>query len=847
MATKNGGEESDLFPVVPDLPGTPSHEHALALPKRSITPRGPLFPNLGEAHRNITSRLAPNNPFRKLSSESPSSADITSQELSNPTAIDSPDSPETSGLLRRYASDHVPSFSSRSMAGRSLTDRKSNAKLSKENGVSNCETANTREDDDPEIDSNQGAQPHDSTRSTLSRIVGQYATNSSDCLLSSPLDCESAYTFEPLDRTQGAATRLGFRGEEQRVAERLNTKSGHERSSLSSGWITENDIETAIASDLSGPRSSSKFGDDWPQSFGLPRCRLSATAQLSPSPRVSSSDVSNGPGIERKRGIGASTQTEDARHSTRSLFPPPLRIASNRNERKDALILESTVTSDQGSSVGSGLGDASTDSNDDPFKYDNAQYRRIRQLSKEREVSCALRRLVPSDTCASDMLGTIEKSPRMTIESKDFGLELSKGRQEKHFEGIHQDGSFFDPVAFRALHGDKTHDQGSDFKVIISKISDTGNQNLEVTDSTFGLSIERHHKKSNRSPHDYAAEGDWVTEATSEADFDGALGNDPFTQGIKATGSSIADYSDDGYMAKFPKLGSREKILQHPTDVPNSYEMHDLRDARHAAHRLTSHQFPRFNGFGQNNSRFDPNLSRFTNAQSGLSNPFHRDYKRAEASSYFVYKTQGSARSKYEFCDSTSTYAPVVENRGGCETSGNMLSASTASVDTAELLADKADPFTTISDQTSMKGGGSIHMHKRDHSPHPAMLSIPNNSCRGSTSAATREPDDPTPLTASDYGEGPTPSSSKFSFKLLDLSEAQELQRLRRSSDDTNKTGSTAKYHRSFSDSSSRPSLTPLPRPSAAYMRRKSHVRKGSRLSSTFTPPAWRTREVDGK
>lgn len=845
MDASQAREEGDLFPFVLEPPGTPLQENTIACPKRSVTPRGPLFPNLDEAHRKITSRLALNNPFRKPSGESQSSTDIPLQELPSHTLTNRHDAAKGPGPLRRHVSDCSSPYSTRSMAGRSLTDRQSIAKSSN-TAADNCNHTSTPAENRRHLDQSHHRQHPDNTSSTLSRLVEHYATNSSNCLSSNIGSSELAYTFEPLDRAYGAATRLGFQGEENRISQWQTTQYHRMSSRHLENRLSQITNDTALASEASELQSSSQIESNWFKALDLSQCRVSITAQPSPSPRLCRINNIQSIDVDRVQENESSSHVKN--EPVRSLVPAPLRVLSNRDGEKAILLPANPFSSEVGSSLGSGLADASTDSNDDPFKYDNEEYRRIRQLGKEREVSCALRRLAPSDTHASGIVGSTTTSPRKTRAFHDYQEDMGEVSAQEHNENYRPEGSFFNPIAFRALHGDVAYDQNQDIKVKIRKSSKPDSRRSSRRSSTFGLSVERHHRDLNISPYDHVIEGDWVTEATSEVGFGGTAHNDPFSQGIKATGSSIADYSDNGYAAHCYSFGSREKILQHSSEGPNSYEMHDLQGTKQVD-LLPRRQFPRFNGFGKNNSRYNSNIPRPTDPQGIMSNPFRRDYARADASSYFAYKADVNTRSKYEFRDSTSTYTPhIVNNNNGASGAQEAPPyTSMCSINTAELPEDKADPSLVFTNRLPEGNVRQVHKHHRGQSRQLALLRIPKNSYRDFATVAQEE-DHPTPLTGSDLGEGPTSSSSKFSFRLLDLSEAQALQRIRRASEDTNKTASTQKYNRTFSESSSRPPLTPLPRPSTAYMGRDSHVKRGSRLSSTFTPPTWHDQEeMDGK
>ncbi|KAK6072865.1 hypothetical protein SCUP515_07190 [Seiridium cupressi] len=839
MATNQTREEGDFFPSSPDLPNTPATEQTLAEPKRSITPRGPLFPNLGEAHRNITSRLASSNPFYNPAGDNHSSTDIPLQDISSPTSTEKHDSLSTRGPSCAHASGFVSPHPSRSTAGRSLTDRQSIAKLPGKLSTTHDETAAYQNDDGHRV---VGQQPrHPDSTSTVSRIVDQYA-GKGDRMSSGLANSEPTYIFW-LPKTQATGICYKFPDQGNHGPSNSDTRAHHESNPPSQ--LQDLEDRTVLTNDAgsAGFRDPSAYKDEWSSAAGVSQAHLSTLVQPSPSPRISTFGSSDKLDLDWLKYVETCGDVEASRKPLKCLMPPPLRIPSNRDNKKYGHPRENPFSNEADCSVGSGLGGTSTESNDDPFKYDNDHYRRVRQLGKEREVSLVLKRMSHSRTCVEPSNGALDVSPQKPIEPGDFvqNKHDEKGRSSLRF-GRHE-GSFFDPVAFSALQGDAPEDQDTNVKVVINKSCESGTREVNnINDRPFGLSIDREDHAWERRPHDNATDGDWITEATSEADFDSLPGNGQFTQGIKATGSSIADYSDDGYATPFSNFGSRNQIVrQHPAES-KSYEVSDVRDPKQDRFALQSHT-SRVTGYGQSPSRMAPGA---IVSQTSVFNPFRRDYKRANASSYFTYKADRYARARYEFRDSTSTYGPAGDyDEAGFRPQATIPSISTASSDSAQLLNHNAALFTDLADDGSNNVSTQTQKHKRGHSRQPALLSIPPGSYYERSSVTDNEQGELTQAYAITCIEGPPSASSKFSFKLLDLSEAQEIQKVRRASEDTSQTDSIGHWPRSCSISSGHPVVAPLSRPSAAYMRRDSHIRKGSRLSSTFTPPPWQTPNAD--
>ncbi|KAI0126933.1 hypothetical protein BJ170DRAFT_596498 [Xylariales sp. AK1849] len=868
MAGRQTREEGDCFPFALESPDTSSPEQTPAKPKRSLTPRGPLFPNLDEAHRNITSRLASNNPFRKPFGESQSSQGIALQDLSIPTSPDDIGNTGYPCAMRRHASDFVSPNPSRLMSGRSLTDRRGIAMPSGEVVSANIippESSRLRTGEDLQPASPKDQYPYTSG-STVDKILDQYAAPSSDCISSSLGSSgltyafdhkQQAYTFEPPFRKDGVAARPGFRGEDLRISSKPRKKAQKEASSPPQFRQTEKGTDKGA--DLEKPQAEVKRPRIELLSFASPsemamnsrlRGRFSMVAEPSQSRRASHvEDPENFVDSDWVTNEGTSAGADESlgtlRRNGHDLIPQPLRIPSNRGQEKPSKTGFDAYFSDTESSVG---GDArsSVGSNGEPFRYDNEHYLRVRRLRKEKEVSRALRHLSHMETHTAGVFENLEPDPVGGTDAQDFASKTPVNLARPPMPRSRPEGSFFDPIAFRALHGDAEVD--NHVRVVINQTLAGGHEDVKANNDTFGLTVPRDSLPTGSSPQGLATDPDWVTEATSEVGFgDVASHSRPLNPHIKATGSSLADYSDDGYAGhtgRFPgRLGSRDQILQHPSgeSLSTGYELRSLKDTKQTVLLPRSH-VQRVNGFAQNSIRLTPRIPNPANTYHGrqISNPFSRSYKRAEASSYFKYKTDRNAPSKYEFRDSTSEYTPAVNSdQAVCGTHGNLQSDTMASITTAELLDADADSFTGGDDGSHRDGEDLNDTLKRGHSRRPAQLTLPSQRDRFEPSTFDYD-DKPTPMTPIAYGDGPASSGSKFKFPLLDLSEAQVVQKARRESGETDEAeDSAARYERAYSNSSYHPRMA-LPRPSAAYMRNDLYVRRGSHLSSTFTPPNWK-------
>lgn len=822
------GEVSPCSDRAPDPPSSPQS-------KRNITPRGPLFPNFDEAHRKITTRAAAQNPFERPSEGSQSSPDLILQEPTSDVAAIGIDDNETPEHFQRHASDIVAPKPSRLMAGRSLTQWQNNAKLSDKTSPDDDNEEQIFDEEYDHRTTLEDAGRPDTTGSTVDRIVGQYAdTESHHGVSSSVGSVGPAYTFNPPDGRHESHSPMDYQDGESRTRMDPMFKSRRDSSFIYPDTGMEDQPKSTK---VQLPKLSEH---DWLGGMQFPQGQLADLHVTSPPPRIPTPSVSDAEDADwlTEAGTTANLQGPD-----RSLMPLPLRLpSSGQVSVKLTTVQPDLVLSDPETSAGSGLGAASTSSHGDPFVYDNERHKRIRQAEKEREVSCLLKDISESPERGNSVATPQEAfSPAWNFAEKIDMAAQSNNPQDDSNRPRYQTGSFYDPVAFRALHGDVSPTvQDVSVKVVINKRSDISARENRTPGSAFGLSIDRR----SRMTRSQDVDGDWVTEATSDDDMRMEPGNRGYTDGIKATGSSIADYSDagfgTGFGTPFPQFGSRDTILKTPSgQQPESYEMQDMGESKQAhAGRLP--RMPRFDGFGQNNSRFLPKVSGQMNLPVSRQNPFRRDYLRADPSSYFSSKADRNAPSRFEFRDSASTYAPAHNaDQAIGETRGTLTSSTMASIDTVDLL-DGGVGSTNASAQADSRMASSHADHQRGH-----LRAAPiHNPQQNPFQDGPGEQDQGRLRSTSNYSERMGSGSSKFSFRLLDLGEAQELERSRRDSDATYQTASVARNNRSFSAASSgRPSLTPLLRPSAAVLRgTEPHVRRGSRLSSTFTPPTmWNT------
>jgi hypothetical protein len=299
--------------------------------------------------------------------------------------------------------------------------------------------------------------------------------------------------------------------------------------------------------------------------------------------------------------------------------------------QSDDETLKDRVYQDGDVSHGGTSNGVSTDSDEDPFKYDRGSFTVFLQPSREREVSAALR-FVSTDSTASasgifqDSMSLEPDTPRPAQSTNPFVNGLQS------YQGTTVDYDWED--------GDGTRE------VKISVLSPPAPPNSPVqqpiglSEYIEGLGGGRRRRDINTLLSDGA---DWETVATSLGQFDSnrALASSTGYSGsqlVKVTGSSIADYSDTSsiHVPQFDAFSSStERILQHR----DSEHMHNtpyprtLNNTRRPIF-LPKPRIHRVNGYLQNPNR------KFTDTTTGSSSN--------SARSALVEKLSASIRSRNE-------------------------------------------------------------------------------------------------------------------------------------------------------------------------------------------------------
>ncbi|KAK8034930.1 hypothetical protein PG993_009925 [Apiospora rasikravindrae] len=778
-------EEGDFFPsFLNRTPPEPVEVQTPDRPKRSLTPRGHIFRDFGEAHRNITgnNRLKSSNPFTTPPHDS--SNDIPLQDLSSPSLPGS-NGKMLGDQLPLRLSNFVSAYPQRSDHGRSLTSIKrvsqSSSICALPSAIEDVSSVNL--DEEVTCDATAKKQNTGASESTVGKILDQYV--------------ETGIRRRSSDGNLNQDFILAFpklRGRNQNVSQPpLYQESSAQGSDLVGSpavrpSIHENTPPTSAYTQCFVKNSISGTPDD------------DANIRMRP---LSHEDVTI---TESDPSFIDEGTLRYLRQDHRSLLPQPLRVPSDANDvfadpvhQPDSLI-EVSSPSESGSLF---------ESHSNPFKYDSREYRAVLQAAREREVSQALEVGVDTD-CDLTYPGSQPAGEDM-VNGYD---EAEKSTARPHLG--QSKGSFFHATTMDALfgHGPKPECDEGDIKMIIMTLKAQGHvlNNEDTRNHLFGTEAARGSGTPAAVSKEPTKTGDWVTEATSEIEFDTGTtapsSDNHDGRMIKATGSSVADVSDhesDG--APLRRFNSRNHFLRHPPGAINtSMKRYNVKSAP-----------------------FPPNM------RPQILNPFTRrrsGYQRAEPSSYFSYARDRTKASKYEFRDSASSYGQVsAMNQATGGTYDTLPSTSMGSINTQkvlELANAQANPYAVQPEHgTEIQKPAS----GRDHNIEDAYFDPGEQS-------------HPV-VTVSPTDNMATPTGMVFPFPLLDLHKAQDLQKTQRESGATDETeDSTRRYQRAMSGTAGRTMTTPTPlqQPRRAYVHRNSsarRLRRASTLSSSFLPPTW--------
>ncbi len=322
----------------------------------------------------------------------------------------------------------------------------------------------------------------------------------------------------------------------------------------------------------------------------------------------------------------------------------------------------------EGDSSQGGISNAgvSTDSDEDPFKYDRQSYGVFLRPSREREVSAALRRVSGCSTASTS--GVFQPSPsqepatpRVPHSNNPFVNRLQCYQAPiLEYDWDNEDCPSEVKISVRSPCAPPPTPVQS--PVGLSGLSELALQ---------GLGTQRRRRDVNTMLSDGA---DWETVATDIGQFDsnrafasslGLSGSHP----VKITGSSIADYSDTSSVhgPQVDAYSSRERIVQQPSlyDISGPRYRRNLKDT-HRPVFLPKPRIHTVNGYLHNANRVFTNQTTGSSANSTksalvekLSASIRSRHAKKRAQRQNVYhNAEQQSKTRFESLDSlSSTYS----------------------------------------------------------------------------------------------------------------------------------------------------------------------------------------------
>ena len=631
MSSKSDGkmdEPAEYWAANEDLSeGSIKHLPSLSDTGRSLTPKGPLFHNLGEAHQAITSRLASQStrghiPEASAHPSSPSCANVSSTAGSAGSLLSAEDIEfiKPDGPVRR----------------RCLTPFFGAASTSAEWIETSVHPSSIHSPVAPSAGSSDS--------------VGGDMNNSAaeDSTISEPLDAHG----NPLDEifeiyympspTDGQPTSAHARQSQRasRVAPLTNDDLSHLESSFQSVSARSPDIQRAkTGTDLGkhhwkmyhpvndpAPRSLPELphaqggikhiareSDNDPLNFSrhVPSLRSGSNSY---DLMAMSTSGSQGSALAITPSVSTASHRSAVAQPTNKHAEPNL-VGYGRSLARPAQEILKNRLWQEGDASHGGISNTgvSTDSDEDPFKYDRTSFGVFLRPSREREVSAALRRVSGGSTASAS--GVFQPSPshepatpRVT-QSKNPFVNRLQCYQAPILEYNWDD-----------------EDCPSEVKISVRSPCAPRAPPPTPVQSPVGLSelaLQRlGSQRRRRDVNTLMSDGaDWETVATSIGQFDsnrafassmGLSGSHP----VKVTGSSIADYSDTSSVhgPQVDVFSSRERIVQHPSanDTSGPRYRRNLKDT-HRPVFLPKPRIHTVNGYLHNANRV------FTNHTTGSS------------------------------------------------------------------------------------------------------------------------------------------------------------------------------------------------------------------------------------
>jgi len=606
------------------LPQSPQPSLPPAQRSCVTTPRGCRFPSLDEAHRRITGRgtsTSNGNREASFSTDTPISEDIPLQDFGSSRSLPHRDRPDTMGggdwpspcpaSNKQSASTKNP-FDLGPVPNPFLKDGHLGDRTTSSIGFPSYNN----------LAHLQGASmPSEASNNTVDRIYKQYQSRTPEYNPTAAAgdDTGAGETDQPESSRRnmpaaasrdGATNRCGFRVDDVRedsyfdsegICPSTPSKARQDEVSIEWDWdvpAAEDEAQVArtprgAAPSLSLPQLPSPVFAEHMFSSAVRAVQAAVSA-----PVASQSTPDAGALFEDNNESGDDDQEnrDDGSH--------PLPLIQHLSYASIAQGYMSGLQSATG---------MTTESDDDPFKYDKTSYTAFLQPSKEREVSAALQRVSCLSNHSRGTLCSPDGSPvrgqtphpplpedaadRLATVSP-MGVSSSK-RPRAGFCGPAGDvGDTPFGITVLREHG--------------APVSTPSNPHaLNEKNMQLGGFIKENNKDNTKADGDGDG-GDWETVATSAAIGSRALSFPAHahisSNGIKITGSSIADVSDAAscYDEVFDECASTDRIIQHPSDGwPQGYSVRQVEGSKNAVF-LPMPRTHRVNGFAQDSCRMIP-------------------------------------------------------------------------------------------------------------------------------------------------------------------------------------------------------------------------------------------------
>lgn len=552
-------EVSHRAPYSPNSPSNPS---------RSITPKGTLFTNLGEAHQAITSKLATRSA-RHLDLGMRTQASSTDSVDSPPTAQEMESSRPTRPFHRRVMTPLLGS----ALPADEWNKPASNSSLAASTGSL--------------YPSSYGG-----THSAEEHRKGS-APDELDSAQENGIDTEN---FGNPEASRSVEMQM-------QAAARLNAGRNRQQMFRSTGE---------------------------PPQVPLPDL-----------PRDYRDTERSGVGSNRLLNLSPATQSLGSVSNSQELLCGD--IEESRRHARDGAYQESDMSQCGASNAGLSMAGFTTDSDEDPFRYDRSPSNLFLRPAREREVSAALRCVSGGSTdSAADNIQTSPSQDPATPRPHLLSVNDSAGTGNR---ADRSNNPFFNKLQlYRSPEVNYEwdgEDEPSQVKISVRRHPPVPPNTPVVPEVNADESQESDNGPRLEVNNTVTSDGgDWETVATSVGMFDSNRAfpsSTAFSAAIpvKITGSSIADYSDGSSFraARFDAFSSTDRILQHPTPGLGSSPRYrrTLKDTGRPVFPPKP-RIHRVNGYLQNSCRV------FTDQTTGSSG--------TSAKSYLVEKFSSSIRSR---------------------------------------------------------------------------------------------------------------------------------------------------------------------------------------------------------